>query len=69
MKKPVSIILVLAALFSFSAHARSVSACGTTLTSAETALRQKIEAAGGRDYKVTGARMGNYTYITAQLLD
>lgn len=69
MKKSVSIILVVAALFSFSAHARSVSACGTTLTSAETALRHKVEAAGARDYRITGARMGNYTYITAQLID
>ena len=51
----------------FSASAQSITACGSTLDSAEAAIAQKAKALHAADYKIISARMGNTVTMSAEL--
>ncbi|KAF1370315.1 MAG: DUF1471 domain-containing protein [Yokenella regensburgei] len=51
----------------FSASAQSITACGSTLDSAEAAIAQKAKSMNATHYKITSARMGNTVTMSAEL--
>ena len=51
----------------FSASAQSVTASGSTLDSAESAIAQKAKKMHASEYKITSARMGNTVTMSAEL--
>ena len=51
----------------FAASANSVTACGSTLDSAEAVIAQKAKEQNASSYKITSARMGNTVTMSAEL--
>lgn len=64
MKTLISLLFITLTL-PFAVSAKTVTATGDSLENAESKIRQIVKEEGGDTYKITEARMGNKTHITA----
>ncbi|MCG1031061.1 DUF1471 domain-containing protein [Leclercia sp.] len=67
MKRLISVLFI-PLILSFSVSAKTVTATGDSLENAESKIRQRVKEEGGDTYKITEARMGNKTHITAVVM-
>lgn len=68
MKKLMLFATLVSTVFATTSYAETVSAYGSTLDSAESAIAIKAKEQGASSYKIIASRSGNYFYMTAKLL-
>lgn len=68
MKTTIFSLLLSSLIMSASVNAETITACGSTIDSAENVIKEKASAKGASDYKIIAARMGNYTTMSALLI-
>ena len=67
MKTIKNFVTVTALLISFSSFAESITATASTLDAAEAKIASLAKDAGA-SYKITGARVDNRAYVSAELI-
>lgn len=67
--KNLFIVVLLTALFSGAAFAKSISATGSTLDDAQHSIAQQAKRLGYKSYHITSASWNNHAYMTATLSD
>ncbi|MEK0242893.1 DUF1471 domain-containing protein [Klebsiella variicola] len=68
MKNTIMTLFISSLIMSFTANAETITGYGYSIDSAENMIKEKAKEKGFSGYKITSARMGNYTMMNAELI-